>query len=211
MGSDSKSDLLTILQDIYDVSEVCSTRTYIWAGLVPDIVQGRLLRDHHDIDGFTMDLLENRDALTVEYRARGYTVTYLEEFDILRIDRNGLHAGFNNLEIRQDTALWYHIGTKGTVFFPKKWLPEMSFNLQGVRSYISGLEFEYCIKKAPSLLSPIWKRRDKDTETLSWLHDELLRRKIEPAELLRDIWSENPFWAERGYKEYSLPFHITAE
>jgi hypothetical protein len=201
--------VISILQDIYEISESCSTRTYIWGGMVPDLVQGHLLREHHDIDGFTMDLLEKRAALTECYQARGYIVTFIEEFDMVRIDRDGFHAAFNRLEIHEESAMWHHIGSKGTVYFPKIWLPEEPNSLGGAKAYVSGIELEYCIKKEPSLLNPVWKGREKDSETVSWLRHELVHRGMEPDDLFKSIWTENPFWAERGYREYEKPFRIT--
>jgi hypothetical protein len=45
------------LQDIYEVSAALGTRTTIWGGMVVDILCGAFLRDHHDVDGFTLNLL----------------------------------------------------------------------------------------------------------------------------------------------------------
>ncbi|NLG51938.1 MAG: hypothetical protein GX552_17670, partial [Chloroflexi bacterium] len=66
---------LALLRDIYEVSHLCGTRTYIWAGLVRDIVSGHFLRDHGDVDGFTLNLWQLRDDLETLYRQRGYAVS----------------------------------------------------------------------------------------------------------------------------------------
>lgn len=208
MSAESEKELLAILDDIGAVSEACSTRTFVWAGLVPDILQGRFLREHRDVDGFTLNLLEKRDALSEAYRVRGYAITFLDEFGMLRIDRNGMHAAFNRLEIRRRIAMWRHIGDRGTVYFPANWLPTTPNIIHGIKVYTSGLRFEYCIKKEPSLLSPVWKRREKDAEALAWLHEKLIEEGTDPDALFRDIWSENRFWAERGYAEYAGPYRI---
>ena len=44
--SETNKRNLAILRDIYDVSGLCSTRTYVWAGLVQDILAGKFLREH---------------------------------------------------------------------------------------------------------------------------------------------------------------------
>lgn len=54
--SDTNKRLLAILRDIYDVSTLCSTRTYVWADLVQDVLAGEFLREHRDVDGFTLNL-----------------------------------------------------------------------------------------------------------------------------------------------------------
>jgi hypothetical protein len=206
--SDTEKGIIGFLKDIFLVSEACSTRTYIWAGLVPDIAEGHFIREHHDIDGFTIDLWRKRSILSEHYRSEGYNVTFLKDFHIMKIERNGLYASFNRLDIEKETAMWRHIGEDGTVYFPVKWLPDKPNEIHEVKAYISGMQFEYCIKKEPSLLSPLWKRRQKDAEALKWLEKELEKQGIEPTSLFDDIWSYNPFWAKQGYKEYERPIVI---
>jgi len=41
---------LTFLKDIYEVSNACATVTYIWGGFTIDILEGRFLRKHHDLE-----------------------------------------------------------------------------------------------------------------------------------------------------------------
>ncbi len=61
--SDIDQSQLALLKDIYEVSELCSTRTYIWAGLVRDVITGKFLRGHGDVDGFTLNLWDLKDKM----------------------------------------------------------------------------------------------------------------------------------------------------
>lgn len=203
--SDSNRVQLALLRDIYEVSGLCGTQTYIWAGLVRDIVCGHFLRDHGDVDGFTLNLWQLRDDLADLYRQRGYIVSFLEEFHILRIDRDGVHAAFNRLEVDGETAMWRHIGDQGTVYFPRQWLSDTPLSFYDVPVLISGIEFEYAIKMHPQLLSPTWHGREKDVEAIAWLSERLAERQIAPEDVLPRIWSYNPFWVKHGYPEYALP------
>ncbi len=196
---------LALLRDIYDVSSLCSTRTFIWAGLVRDVLAGEFLRDHRDVDGFTLNLWDLKDEMAALYRQRGYAVSFLEEVNILRIERDGVHAGFNRLELDGDTAMWRHIGNEGTVYFPKRWLSDTPHPFYDAQVFVSGVEFEYSIKTHPQLLNPEWKGRDRDIEAIDWLNRMLEEMPIDREEILKQIWSYNPFWAKRGYKEYCMP------
>ncbi len=196
---------LALLRDIYEVSTLCSTQTYIWAGLVRDILTGHFLRDHHDVDGFTLNLWPLREKLADLYRQRGYAVSFLDNMQFLRIDRDGTHAAFNRLEIDGDTAMWRHIGDQGTVYFPRRWLSDTPIHFYDVPVLVSGIEFEYAIKTHPHLLSPVWHGREKDVEAIAWLSQMLAEREIAPEDVLKQIWSYNPFWVKQGYPEYALP------
>ena len=46
---------LAVLRDIYEVSELCATRTSIWAGLARDVLAGEFLREHGNVEGFTLN------------------------------------------------------------------------------------------------------------------------------------------------------------
>ncbi len=73
---------LAFLRDIYEVSNACSTTTYIWGGFTIDILEGRFLRDHGDLDGFTLNLLDVLQDMTELYEARGYAATFRTDSDI---------------------------------------------------------------------------------------------------------------------------------
>jgi len=196
---------LALLKDIDEISNLCSTRTYIWAGLVRDIWTGEFLRDHGDVDGFVLNLWELREEMASLYRQRGYTVTFLEEVHFLKIERDGVHAMFNRLEFDGETAMWRHVGDMGTVYFPKRWLSETPRPFYDTHVFVSGLEFEYAIKACPRLLSPEWHGRDKDRDMLAWLARMLDAQQINREDILKQVWSYTPYWVQKGYDEYAAP------
>ena len=202
---------LSFIRDIWEVSQEASTKTYFWAGIAKDISNDRFESEHGDIDGFTVDLLNKRETLTQLYERRGYKVKFLEAFHILRIDKNGEHAGFNRLDIENEVALWRHIGPEGTLYFPSEWLSNTPIDFYDTKAFISGLEFEYCIKTHPELLNPDWKGRQKDKETALWAKSRLIEKGQDPENLFERVWSYNPFFAKRGNKEYWLPKIIRKE
>lgn len=207
--SDKNRNYLKLLRDIYDISAACDTRTYIWGGFVPDIVSGRFIREHGDLDGFIRDMLAVLDRLIALYQERGYETAYLKDVHMLQIYSGDVHASFNRLDIDENIAMWRHIGEQGTVYFPAEWLDTMPRLFYGARVYTSGICFEYAIKAHPHLLSPKWKLRKKDCEALRFCDREIRKTGIQPEDICGQVWSRSPYWAQMGYKEYNKI--ITAE
>ncbi len=196
---------LALLKDVYEVSEACGTRTYIWAGLVRDVLAGEFLREHGDVDGFTLNLWALRDGLAALYRQRGYAVSFLEEVQFLQIARDGVHATINRLDLDGNTAMWRHIGDQGTVYFPRQWLSAAPHSFYDVQVFVSGIEFEVAIVTHPHLLGPEWEGREKDVEMLEWLNGAIEERGMDREAILKQVWSYNPYWVKREYTEYSMP------
>lgn len=196
---------LAFMQDIYEVSQMCSTTTYIWGGFVIDIIEGEFTREHHDLDGFTLNLLEVLPDMTAFYKARGYFVEFRDDFDILVISRDGLHAAFNRLENDGAMMIWRHIGDEGAVYFPSDWLDDEPREFYGKSVYTSGLQFDYLLKTNTRMLNPEWKHRQKDNATIERLEKIISKTGLNPKEFLSQAWSYNPFWAKRGYPEYAMP------
>ena len=203
--SENSKSCLQFFKDIFEVSNICSTKTFIWGGTTIDILEGEFIREHHDIDGFTLNLLDVRDEMTTEFQNRGYETSYMEEVDILGIKKGDLHAGFNRLETDGDTAMWRGAGDEGTLFFPLKWLDNEPRIFYDTKVYISGIEFEYAIKTNPKMLHPKWEPREKDLKAIESLSKLLEERNIDKIEILKNVWSYNPYWSKRGYSEYSMP------
>jgi len=101
--------------------------------------------------------------------------------------------------------MWRHAGDEGTVYFPKQWLSDVPQNFYDTKVFISGIEFEYSIKTHPQLLNPEWNGRKKDIDAINWLNSALNERHINRDEILKQVWSYNPYWVKKGYKEYSMP------
>lgn len=87
VSSATEADFIAVLRDVVEVSDQLGIRTHIWGGLSIDIFEGRLLRPHHDIDGFIENLLAYNTKLIDAFSNRGYQVKLLEEFQILRVDK----------------------------------------------------------------------------------------------------------------------------
>ena len=193
---------LRFLDDIYEISFKCSTKTYIWGGLVMDILAGRFLREHKDIDCFTLNLLDCKGDIDDMFKEGGYTTEFSTDIDMFKIHKDGYVAAFNRLEFNGETAMWRHIGNEGTLFFPRIWLEETPRDFYNTHALISGIKFEYCIKAKVELLSPVWKLREKDTEALEYYTKSLVEKNVSLENLLQSVWSENPYWRKIGYKEY---------
>jgi hypothetical protein len=196
---------LAFLKDIYEVSEACQTVTYIWGGFTMDIVEGRFLREHHDLDGFTFDLLGLLPELIDQYEQRGYTTTFREDIHMLVIAREGLHAAFNRLDIDGEIAMWRHIGEEGTVYFPVTWLDAVPRDFYDTQAYTAGLQLDYTLKTNIRMIHATWELRDKDTAAIAHLEAALAARALDPEQFLRQVWSFNPFWAKRGFPAYAMP------
>lgn len=202
MLSEKQKHQLQVLKDIQEISQLCSTSTFIWGGLTRDILEGYFLREHHDIDCFTLNLLDVKNDISDLFKRNGYSTEYLSDFDMLIIDHNGCKATFNRLETEKEIAMWRHIGNEGTLYFPQAWLVKVPISFYGIPLLVSGAEFEYVIKSKVKLLSPEWKPRDKDLEALEYWSQKLKLRNINHEDLLKQVWSDNPYWRKKGYQEY---------
>jgi hypothetical protein len=196
---------LAMMQDIYEVSLACSTKTYLWGGFTIDIFRGAITREHGDIDGFTENMLARLDELIEAYTARGYQTEYIASFQMLKISKGDLHAGFNRLDLDGDIAMWRHIGDEGTVYFPKGWLDSAPRDFYHVKVYTSGIRFEYAIKTKVAMLTPIWQPREKDLAAIAYLEECMAVNDIQPEDVYRWVWSYNPFWYKRGYEAFFRP------
>lgn len=201
MVSERQKIQLQILKDIYEVSCLCSTNTWIWGGLVMDVLEGCFLREHRDIDCFSLNLLNVKHRMDTLFKERGYTTDYLSDFDMFKIDLHGCHAVFNRLEIDKDVAMWRHIGNEGTLFFPAVWLNKTPVSFYNIPALVSGMEFEYVIKAKVKLLSPVWELRKQDNAALEYWIQKLELRDIDTDDLSKQVWSDNPYWRKMGYHD----------
>jgi hypothetical protein len=198
LSTDLQRVYLRLLRDLYEVSASLGTCTYVWGGMVVDILHGAFLRAHHDIDGFTRDLLRVKDDMASMLVEKGYTTSYLDEVDMLQIRRGDVRAALNRLEVDGSTAMWRHVGDQGTIYFPVDWLDPTPRRFCGVNVYISGARFEYAIKVGVHLLNPEWQLRDKDRAAIRLLKAELDRNGYDRTEIMEKIWSYTPYWVHRG-------------
>ena len=179
--------------------------TYIWGGFTIDVFEGRFLREHKDLDGFTYHLLDVLDEMVTLYQLRGYTTRFFEDIHMLEISKNELHASFNRLDIDNETAMWRHIGDEGTVYFPISWLDDTPRNFYNQKVYTSGVRFEYAIKTNVRMINAEWQLRDKDYVSIEYLKKFIENEHIAEEDIFQRIWSYNPYWAKRGYEEFYRP------
>ncbi|MCG8501861.1 MAG: hypothetical protein MJB12_15865 [Firmicutes bacterium] len=203
--SKANQHYLELMKDIYEVSNLCSTKTYVWGGFTLDIFEERFLQEHEDLDCFVLDLMDVLNKLVLEYKKRGYKTEFKGDYNRLVIRKEEQHASFNPLNVDKDVAMWRHIGDQGTVYFPYSWLDDSPRSFYGVNVYTSGLYFEYAFKSIARLANPKWKVRKKDQDALAYLTKKIAEQGLAPNELLKNIWCYNPFWMKQGYSPFSEP------
>ena len=200
---------LELIKDIYTVSEKLGLKTFFWGGFSVDILYGTITRDHSDIDAFTENLVENKDALILEYEKLGYVIDfYLEEFWMLAIKKDDVHATFNTVRNIDGIAHWHHAGPRGTVYFPYKWLDKKATDFYGAPAYTFGAEMAYLLKTNVKLISAEWQTRDKDKADIAILEQIVSSRGIAIDDIKKEVWSHNPYWYAKGYEEYFLPITL---
>ena len=205
MDTKSKKQL-EIIKDIFAVSESLGIKTFLWGGFAVDILHGELTREHSDIDGFTENLVENKDALIAAYEARGYAIKfYLDDFWMLSIEKGDVHATFNTVKNIDGIAHWHHAGSRGTVFFPYEWLDKEPRDFYGVQAYTFGVQMAYLLKTNVRLISAEWQPREKDNADIAVLEQILASKGINKDAIRKKVWSHNPYWYAKGYDEYFLP------
>jgi hypothetical protein len=62
--------------------------------------------------------------------------------------------------------------------------------------------FEYAIKANVAMLNPEWKLRNKDYVALEYLEKALAIKGIRQEDVFKQVWSYNPYWIKKGYKEF---------
>jgi hypothetical protein len=186
MLSENQHIQLHVLKDIYDISCLCSTKTYVWGGLVIDIMEGRFSREHHDIDCFTLNLLDVKETVNELFVRRSYLTEFVPGIDMYKVKYNGCHTIFNRLEIDDETAMWRHIGNQGTLYFPRCWLKDTPVTFYDTSVYVSGIEFEYAIRTRVELLSPEWHLRETDKIALKYYTYN--KKQIFVANHTRFVW-----------------------
>jgi len=205
--TDKTKQHLELMHDIYAVSAELGIKTYVWGGYAVDILYGKLTREHSDLDCFTENLVENLDALSDKYKARGYSVKYLSDWWMLIIEKGDVHAAFNSVKNICGIAHWHHAGPQGTIFFDYNWLDKKPHNFYGVPTYTFGLEMAYIIKAHVKLISPDgkWQGREKDEADIAILNGMIASRGIDKNEIVKKVWSHSPYLYAEGHEECFYP------
>ena len=206
MISNKNKTFLQILKDISEVSERLDAKIYIWGGFVIDLIEGKFVREHDDLDGFILNMDSILNELISEFEKREYTVKYNEKFRILAIYKGDLHAAFNILYENKGIAEWQHIGENGSVYFPYEWLDQKPRIFYEIEIYTSNIQFEYCFRNIAPLVNPEWsKRRVKDIKAIKYYTEKLCSEDINIMQIEGEIWSYNPFWIDFGHNPFKPP------
>lgn len=201
---------MEIIQSISDVFMVCDElkiKAYIWGGLVQDILEGKILREHGDIDMFLENMDTNIHNLLDKLKIKGYNCSYNENIQMLNIERNNIKTTINPIIFNNNTAIWKHIGNQGFICFPAEYLDTELRKFYDINVLTSGFKFEYCIRKIIKYMNPHWTNniREKDIKVHTFFERKLQENNINPKELLEKIWGYNPFWLKDGYNGYEAP------
>jgi hypothetical protein len=68
--SESNKNYLSMMNDIYEISNELHLRTYIWGGFTTDIFEGEFLREHGDLDGFVLNMMPNLIEMINKYQKK---------------------------------------------------------------------------------------------------------------------------------------------
>jgi len=204
---DKTKDIIQCISDIVNFSNELNIKSYIWGGYVQDIIEGKILREHNDIDVFIENLDTNIKYLEEKFTNNGYNFLFSNEIQMLKLNKNGIKATINPVKFINKTAIWNHIGEQGFICFPKDWLDIDYREFYGIKVMTAGIKFEYCVRKIIKYMNPAWlnRIREKDIIANEYYQKKLEEEKIEPAELLDKIWGYNPYWLKDGYNGYEAP------
>jgi hypothetical protein len=203
--SNSNRAYLALLEHVYEISAICSARTYIWGGFTLDIFEGKFTREHHDLDGFIDGMMPKLDKLRVMFEQRGYETSFRDDINMLTVRKGKQHGVFNAMERDGTVAMWRHIGNQGTVFFPFEWLDKAPRRFYDAEVFTSGAYFEYAFRQIAQYVNPEWKERKKDRTAKQYFEKRVRELGIEPDALLSKIWSYNPYWLKKGYDGFDKP------
>jgi hypothetical protein len=170
-------------------------------------MEGKMLREHGDIDMFIENMDKNINELLSKLKTKQFTCSYYDDMQMLKLNKNNVKIIINPIIFENATAIWKHIGEQGFVIFPKEWLDTEYKEFHGINVLTSGYKFEYCIRTIMKYTNPNWENRirDKDIQAKEYYEKILLENNIKGEELLDKIWSYNPYWLKDGYNGYENP------
>jgi hypothetical protein len=182
-------------------------KSYVWGGYVQDIIEGKILREHGDIDVFIENMdIYIKDIVKLFEKAK-YKYKYHNDIQMLNLEKSNIKTTINPIEFIGKTAIWKHIGEQGFINFPREWLDSEYRNFYNLSIRTSGIKFEYCSRRIIKDMNPNWtdKIREKDIKSIEYFEKKLHEENIDPNELLEKIWGYNPYWLKEGYNGYKPP------
>jgi hypothetical protein len=199
------NEIIECISDIVDSSNKLNIKSYVWGGYVQDIIEGKILREHKDIDMFIENMDEHIEKLGHELK--DFKFDYHNNIKMLKLEKNGIKITINPIIFINETAIWKHIGEQGFINFPKNWLDKDFRHFYDIKVLTSGYKFEYCVRRIIKYMNPNWTKniREKDIIANKYYENILKENGIKPSELLEKIWGYNPFWLKDGYNGYEAP------
>ncbi len=179
---------LAAMRLVEAISASLGTTSYIWGGFTLDIYQGRLLREHHDLDYLTVDLARLKPQFVALFARHRWPVRELSNGD-LSPRRSGLKVQLGQIAL-VDGARWAFNGAKGYLVFPLGWLDPHPVRFCGVDVHVVRPELEYVVKICPQMFNPDWAVREQEVEAREQLRAMLKPRYPEPDHLLDQV----SFW-----------------
>ena len=170
-----EQDLLHAMAQVEAASNSLHTTSWVWGGLIADIYQGFFLRDHHDIDYLTRDLIKMQQSLTEAFQELGWQIQQLVNGD-LKLSKGQIEVQLGNVTFAGE-ACWTHNGKLGSIFFPASWLRVESMKFYKFEIHAAEPELQYALLSQPQLLNPDWAPREKDRTALSYLRSLLEAKK----------------------------------
>ena len=164
-------NLLSAMKQVEGFSTALNTTSWVWGGLVVDIYQGRVTREHDDLDYLTLNLHDLIAPMTSMIQGAGWRAQRLENGDIqLEKDKTKIH--FGHVEFSQEVR-WTHNGKLGSLYFQMDWLPQQPRHFYNIEVHVVAPEFQYILLEHPELLNPDWKSREKDLDAKAHLRMKL--------------------------------------
>ena len=173
----NNDELLSAMEQVESFSALLHTTSWAWGGLTVDIHQGRILRNHRDLDYLTLHLHELIDPLTGMFQAAGWQARHLENGD-LKLEKNETAIQLGHLEI-SGSMRWAHNGELGSLYFPTDWLIQQPKRFYDLDVHVVAPELQYFLLEHPDILNPVWKPRQKDLAAKAVLKTMLVTSKID--------------------------------
>jgi len=196
------------ISHIINVSDKLKLKCYIHGGLVPDIMKGKLLRNHSTIYVIMENMHENIEYILNYLKEKGLELDYSGYIKSLHVSKYYINDKkefikiiITSINFHENTAIWKYLGEYGFICFPREWLDKEYRNFYGLNIYTSGIELEYCYKILFRYLKPYYPndKVEKHLKAMEYYENEILEKNINPFDLFKKIWCYSPYWHEKGY------------
>lgn len=179
---------LKAMSTVAAIARELDTRAYLWGGWLSDVLVGRVLREHSDIDYLTVDLRPLVDAFDARLAGQGWEARHALDDCLLAARREGikLHLGHIHMGTCVD---WKHNGDRGSIRFPSDWLHEEPLDFYGLQVHVVEPELGYVLKTHPGLMNAGWEPRDKDRADLQVLQATLIEKRVDLDALASQVIS----------------------